>query len=169
MTQLVDRFGRTGFAALTSVAWAVPMAAWAGSVDLTPIDRTAYPWIAFGVGLVMLVAWLALLLRLRTVPVSSRPHRLDLSQMSAREKLWMLALAAFGIATIGWLNAAATVDWTPVMNGFAAGEPGAITFGAGLIAFLAAMLTGAWWSWRRQRAAFAARVASSLSNAADAR
>lgn len=165
MSRLVDRFGRTGFAALTSVTWALPMAAWAGSVDLTPIDRTAYPWIAFGVGVVMLVAWLAVVGRLRTVPVSPRPHRLDLAQMSAFEKRWMLALAAFTIGAIGWLNAAATVDWAPLLNGVAAGRPGAIAFAVALGAFLAAMVVGAWWSWRKQAAAFAARVASSLSNA----
>ena len=165
MSRLVDRFGRTGFAALTSLAWALPMAAWAGSVDLTPIDRTAYPWIAFGVGAVMLVAWVALVVRLRAVPVSSRPRRLDLGQMSAREKRWMLAFAAFAVGTIGWLNGAATVDWTPLVNGVAAGKPGAIALAGALGAFLAAMLAGAWWSWRRQAAAFAARLASSLSNA----
>ena len=44
MTRLVDRFGRTGFAALTSLMWALPMAAWAGSSDLSPIDKTAYPY-----------------------------------------------------------------------------------------------------------------------------
>ena len=165
MSRLVDRFGRTGFAALTSVAWALPMAAWAGSVDLTPIDRTAYPWIAFGLGAVMLVAWLALVARLRAVPVSPRPHRLDLGQMSASEKRWMLALATFVIGAIAWLNAAATVDWTPLVNGVTAGKPGAMALAGALAAFLAAMLAGAWWSWRRQAAAFAARVDSSLSNA----
>ncbi len=165
MSRLVDRFGRTGFAALTSVAWALPMAAWAGSVDLTPIDRTAYPWVAFGIGVVMLVVWLAIVARLPGLPVSQRPHRLDLGQMSAREKRWMLALVVFSIGGIGWLNAAATVDWTPLLNGLAAGRPGAIALAAALGAFLAAMLGGAWWSWRRQAAAFAARAASSLSNA----
>ena len=57
---LVARYGRTGFAALSSVIWALPMAAWAGSSDLSPIDKTAYPWIALSIGLVMLVVWLVL-------------------------------------------------------------------------------------------------------------
>lgn len=165
MSRLVDRFGRTGFAALTSVAWALPMAAWAGSVDLTPIDRTRYPWIAFGVGVGMLVAWVMVVARLRAVPVSVRPHRLELAQMSALERRWMLALAAFAVGAIAWLNAAATVDWTPLVAAVAAGRPGAVAFAAALAAFLTVMVAGAWWSWRRQTAAFAARVASSLSNA----
>src|SRR6266481_773127 len=63
MNRLVDRFGRTGFAALTSLIWALPMAAWAGSADLSPIDQTAYPWIALAIGLVMLAVWIALLSR----------------------------------------------------------------------------------------------------------
>ena len=61
MNQLVERFGRTGFAALSSLIWALPMAAWAGSADLSPIDKTPYPWIALSIGLVMLVVWLVLL------------------------------------------------------------------------------------------------------------
>ena len=164
MTRLVDRFGRTGFAALASLAWALPMAAWAGSVDLTPIDRTAYPWIAFGLGLVMLLAWLVVVGRLRAMPASTRPHRLELGQMSALEKRWMLALAAFATGGVAWLNGAATVDWTPLVNAVGAGKPAAIAFTAALAAFLGAMVAGAWWSWRRATAAFAARVASSLSN-----
>ncbi len=164
MTRLVDRFGRTGFAALASVAWALPMAAWAGSVDLSPIDRTAYPWIAFGAGVVMLVAWVAVVVRLRGVTVSPRPHRLDLGRMSGPEKRWMLALAAFATGTIAWLNAAATVDWSPLVSAVAAGSRGPVAFALALGAFLAAMLAGAWVSWRKASTAFAARVASSLSN-----
>lgn len=163
MTRLVDRFGRVGFAALTSLAWALPFAAWAGSADLTPIDRTPYPWVAFGIGLAMLVAWAALVARLRAVPVTVRPHRLDLRHMSSAEKRWTLALAAFATGAIAWLNAAATVDWTPLVNSLAAGKPRALAFAAALAAFLAAMLAGVWLSWRRSTAAFAARAASSLS------
>jgi hypothetical protein len=50
MKNLVDRFGRTGFAAITSVIWLLPMAAWAGSADLSPIDKTAAPAIALTIG-----------------------------------------------------------------------------------------------------------------------
>ena len=56
MNALVDRFGRTGFAALSALIWALPMAAWAGSADLTPIDKTAYPWIALAVGRIWILA-----------------------------------------------------------------------------------------------------------------
>ncbi|HYM67740.1 MAG TPA: hypothetical protein VEW68_10645, partial [Patescibacteria group bacterium] len=73
----MDRFGRTGAAALTSLIWAVPMAAWAGSADLSPIDKTAYPWIALSIGAVMLAVWLVLLSRLSWVPMPPRQRRLD--------------------------------------------------------------------------------------------
>ena len=109
--RLVDRFGRTGFAALSSLIWALPMAAWAGSADLSPIDKTAYPWIALTIGLVMLVLWLFLLSRLGRVTVVPRQRRFDLQQMSRSEKRWTLALAAFATGLIAWLNGAATVDW----------------------------------------------------------
>src|SRR2546430_3559964 len=109
MNRLVDRFGRTGFAALASLIWALPLAAWAGSADLPPIDQTAYPWIALAIGIVMLIAWLVLLTQLGKIDVTPRPHRLDLGQMSRTEKRWMLALLAFVTGAIAWLNAAATV------------------------------------------------------------
>src|SRR5207247_10277593 len=107
---LVDRFGRTGFAALSSLIWALPMAAWAGSSDLSPIDKTAYPWVALAIGVVMLVVWLVLLTRLSRVRVAPRQRRLDLGQMSREEKRWNIAGFAFVCGLIAWLNAAATVD-----------------------------------------------------------
>src|SRR5258706_15978560 len=67
VNRLVERYGRTGFAALSSVIWALPMAAWAGSPDLSPLDKTADPWGAPAIGLVMLVVWLVLLTRPRPV------------------------------------------------------------------------------------------------------
>jgi hypothetical protein len=157
MARMVDRFGRTGFAALTSLMWALPMAAWAGSADLTPIDKTAYPWIAFAIGLLMLAVWLVLLSRLRAVPVTARAHRLDFRQMSARERRWTLALAAFATGLIAWLNGAATVDWNPLAAAVRSGKPGPILFAAALLAFLGAMIAGIWISWRSSRAAFDAR------------
>src|SRR5204862_5611685 len=51
-------------------SWALPMAAWAGSADLSPIDKTAYPWVALAIGLVMLVVWIVLLTRLGAVSVT---------------------------------------------------------------------------------------------------
>src|SRR5438067_8688530 len=109
MHALVRRLGRTGFAALTSLAWGLPMAAWAGSVDLY---RGRWPWIALAVGVVLLAAWLVLLRWLSRVPVESRPRRFDLLAMSATERAWNALLAVFVIGLIGWLNAAATVDWS---------------------------------------------------------
>ena len=119
--KLVDRLGRTGFAALTSLVWALPMAAWAGSVDLGPNPGPG-PWIAFGLGLILLAGWLLMLIQLRRVPVTPRPHRLDLGSMSAAERRWNGALAVFGVALIGWLNGAATVDWSILGDRVGAGS-----------------------------------------------
>jgi len=163
MTKLVDRFGRTGFAALSSLIWALPMAAWAGSADLSPIDKTAYPWIALAIGLVMLVVWLVLLSRLGRVKVVPRQRRFELNQMSRSEKRWILALAAFATGLIAWLNGAATVDWAPLVSAVTAGKIGPALLAAALAAFLIAMLTGIAISWRRATAAYRERAASSLS------
>ena len=162
MNSLVDRFGRTGFALLSSLIWAIPMAAWAGSADLSPIDKTAYPWVALAIGLTMLVVWLILISRLRNVPVAKRPHRFDFGQMSNQEKRWTLAAAAFGTGLIAWLNGAATVDWGPLIGAIKAGKAGPTILAAGLAAFLIAMVAGIAISWRRANTAFEARRASSL-------
>lgn len=157
MKRLVDRCGRTGFAALASLAWALPMAAWAGSADLSPIDRTAYPWIALTIGVVMLIAWLVLVARLRKIPVTPRPHRLDLHQMSTQEKRWMLAFAAFVTGVIAWLNTAATVDWSPLSNAVTKLQPKPTIFAIAAAALLLAMLAGAAISWRKATKEFEAR------------
>jgi len=158
MTGLVERFGRTGFAALASLIWALPMAAWAGSSDLSPVDKTAYPWVALGIGLVMLVVWIVLLTRLRDVKVTPKQRRFDLSQMSRSEKRWTLATIAFGTGLVAWLNGAATVDWTPLISSVTAGKAGDLMLALGLTAFLVAMLAGVAFSWRRASAAFQERL-----------
>ncbi|TMF19485.1 MAG: hypothetical protein E6I36_12365 [Chloroflexi bacterium] len=157
MQSLVDRFGRTGFAALTSLMWALPMAAWAGSADLSPIDKTAYPWIALSIGVVMLIAWLALLTRVARVPVTARRRRLDFKQMSRDERRWNIALFAFACGLIAWLNAAATVDWSPLIGAISVGRVGPSVLAAALFAFAFAMAAGLWFSWRRSSAAFSRR------------
>lgn len=160
MNRYVDRFGRTGFAALTSLIWFVPMAAWAGSSDLSPIDKTAYPWVALSIGVVMFTVWLFLLTRLGKIPVSPRQRRLDLAQMSTSEKRWTLALIAFGAGLIAWLNAAATVDWAPLISATTSGKLGPILFAAALAAFLLAMIAGVLLSWGKARHAFQQRKAA---------
>lgn len=160
MKSLVERFGRTGAAAVTSLIWALPMAAWAGSSDLSPIDQTAYPRVALIVGIVMLIVWIALLTRIARTPVSPRERRLDLAQMSRSEKRWTLALVAFGAGLIAWLNAAATVDWAPLWPAVSSGKLGPILFAAALAGFLIAMLVGVSVSWRKSRAAFFQRRAA---------
>jgi hypothetical protein len=157
MSRMVDRFGRTGFAALSSLIWAIPMAAWAGSADLTPIDQTAYPWIALSIGLVMLVVWIVLLTRLGRIPVSPRRRRFDLAQMSRVEKVWLLALVAFATGLIAWLNGAATVDWGPLGTAAGSGKPGPLLFAAGLAAWVIVMVAGIWFSWNKATVAYRAR------------
>ena len=157
MKALVDRFGRTGSAALTSLIWALPLAAWAGSADLSPIDKTAYPWIALTIGVAMLIVWLFLLTRIARTEVAPRRRRLDLGQMSAPERRWALACFAFGCGAIAWLNAAATVDWQPLIAAAAAGKSASVALVTALVVFLVAMLAGVAWSWRRWSQAFALR------------
>jgi hypothetical protein len=157
MSRLVDRMGRTGFAAASSVIWALPMAAWAGSSDLSPIDRTAYPRVALTVGAVMLVVWIALLTRLRNLTVTARQRRFDLAQMSAGEKRWTLATIAFATGLIAWLNAAATVDPRPLIDGVARGSLGAVLLTIALMAFLAGVVIGIAVSWRNASAAYEER------------
>lgn len=74
----------------------------------------------------MLAVWLSMVARLRRIPVSPRQRRLDIAQMSSSEKRWTLALVAFGAGLIAWLNAAATVDWTPLAVAVGAGKIGPI-------------------------------------------
>lgn len=134
------------------------MAAWAGSADLTPIDQTAYPWVALAIGLVMLGIWIFLLTRLGRSPVTARPHRFEIREMSTSEKRWTLATAAFATGLIAWLNGAATVDWGPLAAAFHGGKPGPILFGIGLFVFLAAMVAGVVFSWGKESAAFRRRA-----------
>ena len=157
MNRWVDRFGRTGFAAVTSLIWALPMAAWAGSADLSPIDKTAYPWIALTIGVVMFAVWIFLLTRIGRIPVAPRQRRLDMAQMSTSEKRWTLALVAFGAGLIALLNGAATVEWGPLARAIRDGKVGPILLAVGLAVYLAVMLSGIWISWRRSGTAFVAR------------
>ena len=160
MTGLVDRFGRTGFAALSSLIWALPMAAWAGSADLSPIDKTAYPWIALGIGVVMLVVWFVLLTRLGRIPVAHRQRRFDIAQMSRGERAWILAAVAFATGLIAWLNAAATVDWGPLGAAVGSGKAGPTVFAVALAIFLLVMVAGIWLSWRKAGMAYRSRTST---------
>jgi hypothetical protein len=164
INQLVERFGRTGFAAISSLIWALPMAAWAGTSDLSPVDRTATPWIALGIGLVMLVVWIVLLSRLGRVPVSPRQRRFDLAQMSTSEKTWMLVLLLFFAGLVAWLNGAATVDWSPLGAAIGSGKPGPLLFAAGLGVFLIAMVVGILITWRKASTAYRRRLAGTGAN-----
>lgn len=158
MSRLVDRFGRTGFAAISSVIWALPMAAWAGSSDLSPVDRTATPTIAFTVGAVMFVVWLVLIVSLGRIHVAPRQRRFDIGQMSPSEKRWTLGCIAFASGLIAWLNAAATVDWAPLGSAIGAGKVGPILLAVALAAWAAGMAAGIWFTWRKETTAYLRRI-----------
>jgi hypothetical protein len=154
VTALVRRFGRTGFAALASAAWALPMLAWAGSVDLY---RGLWPWLALAVGIVLLAGWLALVAWVRTVEVEPRPSRLDLGAMTASERLWNALLFVSVLGLVGWLNAAATVDWRLLSGALATGRPGPMLFAAAIGLSLPAFAAGAALSWARADRAYRRR------------
>jgi hypothetical protein len=154
MAKLVERWGRTKFALVTSLVWALPMSAWAGSVDLEPGPG---PWVAFGIGLVLLVAWLLLLSRLGRYPVSPRARRLDFAAMSSDERRWNAGFFVFLVGIIGWLNGAATVDWGILTPAVAAGRPQALALAAGLAILLLLFVAGAMVGWRKASAAFRRR------------
>jgi hypothetical protein len=161
VNRLVERYGRTGFAALSSVIWLLPMASWAGSSDLSPYDKTAYPWIALAIGLVMLAVWIGLLTRIRRIPITPRPHRFELAQMSRGERRWSLAWFAFVCGLIAWLNAAATVDWGPMGSAIAAGRVGPILLAVALGVYVVVMVAGIWFTWRGATRAYRERLSSS--------
>lgn len=159
MNRLVHRWGRTKFAAVTSLSWALPMAAWAGSVDLYPGPA---PWAALGLGLVLLAAWLAMVARLNSIEVAAGPRRLDFSAMSAAERRWNAAFFLCAVCLIGWLNAAATVDWGILTSKLGAGRPGPLALFAALLVFLAIALAGVVLSWRRSTAAYRGRASTEM-------
>lgn len=156
IARLVDRWGRTGFAFASSLAWGLPLAVWAGSFDIGPPRR--WPWFFFAAGLVLLAGWIALLTQLRRLPASARPHRLDLAAMSARERRWYAAFAACVIGLIGWLNAAATVDGAALKSVAAAGSRPAQALAAGLALLALLLAGGAVAAWRRASAATRERI-----------
>jgi|SRR5437588_8514996 len=161
VSRLVERYGRTGFAAISSVIWFFPMAAWAGSFDLSPMDKTIYPWIALAIGVVMLVVWFVIVARVRTLPMSDRQRRFDIAQMTASERRWTLGCAAFVLGLIAWLNGAATVDWGPLGSALARREAGPSVFAAALALFVVIMLAGIVWTARGASHAYALRLSSS--------
>ena len=157
MRGLVERWGRIGFALVSSLIWALPMAAWAGSVDLVSGPG---PWIAFAIGGVLLLAWLVLLTRVGRIPVSDRPRRYDLGRMTGSERRWNAALAVFGIGLIAWLNGAATVDWGVLAPSLEAGRLGSVVLAVGLATFFVVMIFGIAISWQRSSTAYRRRLAA---------
>src|SRR5207245_4894155 len=132
MNRLVDRYGRTGVAAITSIIWLLPFAAWAGAADLSPIDRTATPTTAFSIGVVMLALWLVLVANLGRFQVTARQRRFHITQMSPSEKRWTLGVFAFALGLIAWLNGTATVDCGPLVSEIGAGAIGSVYLASAL-------------------------------------
>ncbi|MDQ6918281.1 MAG: hypothetical protein M3Z98_02860 [Candidatus Dormibacteraeota bacterium] len=154
--RLRERWGQFGFGLASSLVWALPIAAWAGSVDLIPGPG---PWVAFWIGAALLLVWVLLLVRLGRVPVSLRHRRYDVRAMSGSERRWNIALAAFGIGLVAFLNGAATVDWGVLAPSLEAGRLGSVALAAGLATFLVVMLFGIAVSWRRSTTAYRRRTA----------
>jgi hypothetical protein len=65
---------------------------------------------------------------------------------------------AFATGLIAWLNGAATVDWGPLVAAVSAGKVGPTLLALALVAFLLAMVAGILFSWRKESAAYQARV-----------
>ena len=146
MAAMVLRFGRLESAAILSLIWALPMAAWAGSVDLAP---GPLPWVAFGIGAALLVVWIQLLRVIEDLPQEERSGRFRIRQMSAPERRWNAVVAASLILLIGWLNAAATVDWGILAPRVRSGEPGPVLLLAGLLLVVIASMAAAALGWTR--------------------
>ena len=155
--RLRERWGQFGFGLATSLVWALPMAAWAGSVDLVPGPG---PWIALWIGAALLLAWIVLLVRLGRVPVSLRNRRYDVHRMSDSERRWNVALAVFGIGLIAFLNGAATVDWGVLAPSLEAGRLGSVVLAVGLATFFVVMIFGIAISWQRSSTAYRRRLAA---------
>jgi hypothetical protein len=156
LLRLRERWGPFGFALALSLIWALPMAAWAGSVDLSPGPG---PWVAFWIGAVLLVVWIVLVVWLGRIPVSPRHRRYDVRAMSTSERRWNAGLALFCIGLIAFLNGAATVDWGVLTPSLEAGRLGAVALSIGLAAFLVVMVSGIALSWRRADLAYSHRKA----------
>jgi hypothetical protein len=138
--RLVDRWGRGGFGLATSLLWALPAAAWAGSVDLV---GGSGPWLALGLAAVMFAVWVGLQLAAARVTVADRPRRFAVGQMGGSERAWLCGAAVALVILIGELNAAATVDWSLVGVRHARGLALVLAFVA-LVALTAAVLLECW-------------------------
>jgi len=157
--RFVEKHGWTAFAALTSLVWALPLAAWAGAVDFAPDAFFAAFFAAC-----LFPAWVYVAWRARRWRVPGR-YRWEPAQMSRPELVWgiLAALAATGV--IGWLNAALTVDWGSLGPGLSAGRPGIWVFVVAALAVLAGCAAATVVCSRRAAAAYRLRSTSALTKA----
>jgi hypothetical protein len=160
LEKLVQRYGATPVAAATSLVFALPLAAWAGAVDLYP--RPAV-WATGTAGLVLVVPWVLVARRAFALQARRpvRTRRFEWHQMSRAEKKWAALSAAGAIGIVGWLNAAATVDLPALGPGLAAGRPSIYAFVVAALAALALLAALSWYGWRRNRRAFGLRAQAS--------
>jgi hypothetical protein len=157
LDKLVKRYGTTPVVAATSLLFALPLAAWAGAVDLYP---SPVVWATGAAGLVLIAPWV-LIARHAFALQARRPvraHRFEWSQMSRVEKAWAALSAAGAVGIVGWLNAAATVDLPALRPGLASGQTsiyGLVGAALAVLVFLAALTA---YGWRRNRMAYCLRA-----------
>lgn len=155
--RLVGRYGATPVVATASLAFLLPLSAWAGTVDLVPSAGT---WIAGGLGLVLVVPWLLFARRVYAIQAMGppRPRRFEWDQMARSERLWLLGCFAAATGVIGWLNAAATVDLGALLPGLRSGKPPivALVVGAAILLVLFGAATA--YCWGRAGGAYRRRL-----------
>ncbi len=153
---VVERYGATAVAAVASLLFLLPLAAWAGAVDLYPNPAV---WATGAVGLVLIVPWFLITRRAFGLQahLPARVHRFEWRQMSRSEKAWAARFLLGAVAILGWVNGAATVDLAALGPGLAAGRASVYAFVAGALLLLAALVVFTAWCWRRNRTAFLRR------------
>ncbi|TMD09539.1 MAG: hypothetical protein E6J02_02915 [Chloroflexi bacterium] len=156
LSALVERHGATTVAAVASLLFLLPLAAWAGAVDLYPSPAV---WATGAVGLVLIVPWILISRRAFSLQahLRSRVHRFEWRQMSGSEKSWAARFLLGAVAILGWVNGAATVDLGALGPGLAAGRASVYAFVAGALLLLAALIVFTAWCWRRNGTAFRLR------------
>ena len=158
--RLVARFGSTGFAALASALWGVPLCFFAGGVEF---DARAF-WGLY-LGIALFPVWVVLAIRARRIERTliaaegaARRRRFDLHQMSSSEWRWAVGFGVAMLAIIGWLNAAATVDLGGLAPGLAAGNARVLGFVEAAVLFLVVAIVAAVYCWARNARAYLRRA-----------
>lgn len=154
---LVARFGPTPVAAMASLIFLLPLAAWAGAVDLVPSPAV---WATGAIGVVLIVPWVLVARRAYSAQAAlpAGRHRFEWRQMGRSERRWAAGFAAAAIGVVGWLNAAATVDLNALGPGLEAGRAGTFVLVAAALLLLSGLVVLAIWCWRGNGRAFRLRA-----------